>query len=194
MVRIGLALSVYNEYEAMKRWAKEPNTKHFDRVAIGVDDENTQAIVIPHEVTTLYRFTLTNFADMVNAGIEHLQDCDWILQMAPDEYFEGIEHVRELAEEGERRGIELFLLPRYSWADLERKEPVANLGDPDDWQPRLFKKHIRFHGAVHEWPGNATFVERSRRITIHHYAPYYEKMDPERARHKRELYSSLMEV
>lgn len=188
MTSVGLAMALYNEENTLPRWLDEGLLSRVDAYAISVDEkttDSTRQILCDHGLEWA-EMKFENFSQMTNFNIERL-DTDYVLTVAPDEMFEWSENLRGLVNEGLH---DLYLFPRVHWADLERTIKVPSLNG-DDWQPRLHRKHIRFSRPVHEWPVGQRSEQQSAAMRIHHYAPYYEKLEPARRNHKIALYGAL---
>lgn len=185
---ISLITFIYNEIKALPHYfSRLP--PYFDHYLIGVDDRTTDGSKewLMKYQQRFYQFHFEDFSQIYNEAIAKCHT-DWIMVLSPDEVLSG--DVRTLiVGDGD-----CYAFPRNNWYDLEMTKILPS--DNKDYQGRLFKNNgkIWWQGRVHEQLCGYDNIVRQDEIIINHFAPYYEKAEPERLQRKIRLYRELGEI
>lgn len=125
--------------------------KFCDEVLVvdGVSNDETKKIAVENGAKVVTEKWADNFSRQRNIAIENAEG-EWIFMLDTDEEVTGklgkkiLELIRDTDEIG-------FFIPRKNYIDGEIVQSSAKY----EMQPRLFRKNLRYDGAVHEKPQNS---------------------------------------
>jgi hypothetical protein len=115
----------------------------------------------------LYRWS-DDFAEAYNVAYSRL-DCAWGLHLDSDEVLEGGKHLRALAAEGEKAGIDAYVSPLRHWRDLAMTRPYEAAHVDGATVVRLRRRAVQFEGRVHSRPRAGTVLRTNGSLTVHHF-------------------------
>jgi glycosyltransferase involved in cell wall biosynthesis len=149
----------------------------------GSTDGSPERAVEQWDVQVVERALDGDFASQRNHGIERASS-EWVLMIDADERLEpGLEPLLRRAVRNDRTDV--VFLPRLNHVVGRGSEPVSW----PDYQGRLFRRHLRFEGRLHEqltgWrrpvhlPLSGPFLVH-RKTLIEHYRSslLYDELDP----------------
>lgn len=147
---ISLAMIVENEERNLHRMLN--HTLKFVDELIAVDSgsaDGTLKILEDHKAKIFHRKLNDDFASQRNFAIEQCSN-DWILSLDADELASRpfLNACHDICKNADANNIDIIGLARLNFIDSKLVEGKGHRGL--DYQYRLYKKHCRWTGAVHE--------------------------------------------
>ena len=166
-----LTLAVIAKHNAMGfRRLIDRAVKYVDQIIVAVDENPEDGIwgYMPNKVEYFLHPLNKDFSAQRNFLCE-LATQEWILHLDTDENLDLFLWER-LGKQLRRTRQDLILLPRANYTEGISKHPEDWINWPD-WQPKLHRRHVRWHLPVHEWPvghkSSKRFPEEVRYAIIH---------------------------
>jgi len=183
---ISLCMILFNEQLNKIEKILEQTREYVDEVVLILDKECSYDLeeLCKKYIDRIYREEFIDFSQMKNKAIEYSSK-DWILFLDPDEYLEPelLYSLKELTNQFQYDG---YLIPRKNY-EKDSSNNVYELAKYPDYQLRLFKRHCRYVGKVHE-----TLIGGNNQKILDKHIIHNKLDEPiENIKRKDELYSRL---
>lgn len=131
---------------------------YVQQVVVAVDDDAEPGILgyRSDRVEYIEQPLAMNFSAMRNAVCDRVRE-DWVLFLDTDENMKP--ETWPLVASWLDRPEDVIMLPRCNYF-LNEDGTVMGPSNFPDWQPKLHRRHVRWHRPVHEWPEGDVSVFR----------------------------------